>query len=183
MRRVSLRLLPFLLLLYVVCWLDRGNISIAALQMNGDLGFSPAAFGFGAGIFFLSYALFEIPSNMILARVGARRWLARIAVAWGLLACAMMWIRTPQQFYVLRFLLGMAEAGFFPGVVYYVSLWFPTTYRARAISCILAGFPLSQVIGAPLGGAAAPGPQRDRPRPPRSISAGALWPAPPAVGT
>jgi len=153
MRRVSLRLLPFLFLLYIFCWLDRSNISIAALQMNSELKFSPAAYGFGAGIFFLSYSLFEVPSNLILARVGARRWLARIAITWGLLACSMMWVRTPQQFYAVRFLLGMAEAGFFPGVIYYLSLWFPATYRARAISAIIIGIPLSQVLGAPLGGA------------------------------
>lgn len=153
MRRVSFRLLPFLFLLYIFCWLDRGNISIAALQMNSELKFSSAVFGFGAGIFFLSYALFELPSNLILARVGARRWLARIAITWGLLACSMMWVRTPLEFYAVRFLLGMAEAGFFPGVIYYLSLWFPATYRARAISGIIIGIPLSQVLGAPLGGA------------------------------
>lgn len=153
MRRVSLRLLPFLFLLYIFCWLDRSNISIAALQMNSELQFSSSIFGFGAGIFFLSYSLFEVPSNLILARLGARRWLARIAITWGLLACSMTWVRTPHQFYVVRFLLGMAEAGFFPGIVYYLSLWFPTKYRARAMSGILIGIPLSQVLGAPLGGA------------------------------
>jgi ACS family tartrate transporter-like MFS transporter len=153
MRRVSFRLLPFLFLLYIFCWLDRSNISIAALQMNSELKFSSAVFGFGAGIFFLSYSLFEVPSNLILARLGARRWLARIAITWGLLACSMMWVRTPQQLYAVRFLLGMAEAGFFPGVIYYLSLWFPATYRARAISGIIIGIPLSQVLGAPLGGA------------------------------
>jgi ACS family tartrate transporter-like MFS transporter len=153
MRRVSFRLLPFLFLLYIFSWLDRSNISIAALQMNSELKFSSAAFGFGAGIFFLSYSLFEVPSNLLLARFGARRWLARIAITWGLLACSMMLVRTPQQFYTVRFFLGMAEAGFFPGVIYYLSLWFPTTYRARAISGIIIGIPLSQVLGAPLGGA------------------------------
>ena len=153
MRRVSLRLLPFLFVIYIFCWLDRSNISIAALQMNSELNFSGAAFGLGAGIFFLSYSLFEVPSNLILARLGARRWLARITITWGLLACAMSWVRTPQQFYAVRFLLGMAEAGFFPGVLYYLSLWFPANYRARAISGIIIGIPLSQVVGAPLGGA------------------------------
>jgi hypothetical protein len=115
MRRVSFRLLPFLFLLYIFCWLDRGNISIAALQMNSELKFSSAVFGFGAGIFFLSYALFELPSNLILARVGARRWLARIAITWGLLACSMMWVRTPLEFYALRFLLGNGGVGFLSG--------------------------------------------------------------------
>lgn len=145
MHRVSFRLLPFLFLLYIFCWLDRSNISIAALQMNSELKFSSAAFGLGAGIFFLSYSLFEVPSNLLLARFGARRWLARIAITWGVLACSMMWVRTPPQFYLVRFLLGMAEAGFFPGVIYYLSLWFPAAYRARAISLIIVGFPLSQV--------------------------------------
>jgi MFS family permease len=153
MRRVGLRLLPFLFVLYIFCWLDRSNISIAGLQMNSELGFSSAVFGFGAGIFFLSYSLFELPSNLMLARLGARRWLSRIAITWGLLACSMMWVRTPHQFYAVRFLLGMAEAGFFPGVIYYLSLWFPVEYRARAISGIIVGIPLSQVLGAPLGGA------------------------------
>jgi MFS transporter, ACS family, tartrate transporter len=153
MRRLSFRLLPFLFLLYIFCWLDRGIISIAALQMNSDLNLSPAAFGFGAGIFFLSYSLFEVPSNLLLDRFGARRWLARIAITWGLLTCSMVCVRTPHEFYAVRFLLGMAEAGFFPGVIYYLSLWFPEAYRARAISVIVIGFPLSQVLGAPLGGA------------------------------
>jgi len=153
MRRVSFRLLPFIFLLYIFCWFDRSNISIAALQMNSELNLSSAAFGFGAGIFFLSYSLFEVPSNLILARLGARRWLARIAITWGLLSCSMMWVRTPGQFYAVRFLLGMAEAGFFPGVIYYLSLWFPGAYQARALSLIFIGIPLSQVVGAPLGGA------------------------------
>jgi ACS family tartrate transporter-like MFS transporter len=112
MRQVSIRLLPFLFLLYILCYLDRTNVSIAALQMNKELNFDSATFGFGAGIFFLGYACFEVPSNLILARVGARRWLARIAMSWGVLACVMMWVRTPTQFYAVRFLLGVAEAGF-----------------------------------------------------------------------
>src|ERR1700730_8835791 len=123
MRVVSWRLSPFLFILYIFNYLDRTNVSLAALQMNDELKFSPAVFGFGAGIFFLGYSLFEVPSNLILARVGARRWLARIAITWGLLACAMIFVRTPTQFYTVRFLLGVAEAGFFPGVLYYVSQW------------------------------------------------------------
>ena len=153
MRQVSLRLLPFLLSLYIFCWLDRSNVSFAALQMNQELKFSSTAFGFGAGVYFLSYALFEIPSNLILARIGARRWFARIAITWGLIACAMMFVRTPAQFYVLRFLLGVAEAGFFPGVVYYLGLWFPATYRARAMSVFMLGITLSQSLGALVGSA------------------------------
>ena len=152
MRQASLRLLPFLFLLYILCYLDRSNVSIAALQMNKELKFSSATFGFGAGIFFLGYALFEVPSNLILARVGARRWLTRIAITWGLLACAMIFVRTPAQFYTVRFLLGVAEAGFFPGVLYYLSQWFPMAYRARAISAIVIGIPLSGALGGPLGG-------------------------------
>jgi len=152
MRRASVRLLPFLFLLYILCYLDRSNVSIAALEMNKELKFSSATFGFGAGIFFLGYALFEVPSNLILARVGARRWLARIAITWGLLACAMMLVRTPIQFYAVRFLLGVAEAGFFPGVLYYLSQWFPMEYRARAIAAIVIGIPLSGALGGPLGG-------------------------------
>jgi MFS transporter, ACS family, tartrate transporter len=153
MRRISLRLLPLLFLLYVFNYLDRANVGIAALQMNNELKFSSAAFGLGAGIFFIGYALFEVPSNLILARVGARRWLARIAISWGILACAMMCVRSPTQFYAARFALGVAEAGFFPGVIYYLSQWFPVTYRARAISGFVIAIPLSQVLGGPLGGA------------------------------
>jgi ACS family tartrate transporter-like MFS transporter len=153
MRQVSIRLLPFLFLLYILCYLDRTNVSIAALQMNKELNFDSATFGFGAGIFFLGYACFEVPSNLILARVGARRWLARIAMSWGVLVCVMMWVRTPTQFYAVRFLLGVAEAGFFPGAVYYLSQWFPGAYRARAISAIVIGIPLSGALGGPLGGA------------------------------
>lgn len=151
MRRVSLRLLPFLFLLYVFAYLDRFNVSIAALQMNEELGFSPTVFGLGAGTFFLGYALFEIPSNVVLARVGARRWIARIMISWGVLATAMMWVRTPTQFYVIRFLLGIAEAGFFPGVIYYLSQWFPHAYRGRATARFSVAIPLSQVLGGVLG--------------------------------
>src|SRR5262245_49494956 len=134
MRRVSLRLLPFLFVLYVCNFLDRTNVAIAALQMNRDLHFSATAYGLGSGIFFIGYALFEVPSNMFLVRVGAPRWIARIMVSWGVVAAAMMFVRTPAQFYVLRFLLGIAEAGFFPGIVYYLSDWFPSAERARALS-------------------------------------------------
>jgi MFS transporter, ACS family, tartrate transporter len=153
LRRVSLRVLPLLFALYAFAYLDRSNVAIAALQMNSELKFSSAAFGFGAGIFFLGYALFEVPSNLILVRVGARRWLARIAISWGLLASAMMWVRTPGEFYAVRFLLGVAEAGFFPGVIYYLSRWFPESHRARALSGFIIGIPVSQALGGALGGA------------------------------
>ena len=152
-RQVSFRLLPFLFALYIFSYLDRANVGIAALQMNGELKFSSAAFGLGAGIFYIGYSLFEVPSNLILARTGARRWLARIAVSWGILACAMMWIRTPTQFYTVRFLLGVAEAGFFPGVIYYLSRWFPAVYRGRAMAGFLIAIPLSQALSGSLGGA------------------------------
>jgi ACS family tartrate transporter-like MFS transporter len=132
LRRVSTRLLPFLVALYVWAWIDRTNLAIAALQMKQDLRFSSTAYGFGAGIFFLGYALFEIPSNLILVRVGSRRWIARIAISWGAVAVAMMFVRTPLQFYIVRVLLGVAEAGFVPGIIYYLSLWFPAQQRGAA---------------------------------------------------
>jgi len=148
---VTWRLLPFLFVLYVFNFLDRTNVGIAALQMNRDLRFSATAYGLGAGIFFIGYALFEVPSNLILARVGARRWIARIMVTWGILASATMFVRTPMQFYVIRFLLGLAEAGFFPGIIYYLGQWFPTEQRARAMSRFIIAIPLSGALGNPLG--------------------------------
>jgi MFS transporter, ACS family, tartrate transporter len=150
--KVGWRLLPFLLLLYVVAWLDRVNVGFAALQMNADLGFSPTVFGFGAGVFFIGYALFEVPSNLILARVGARRWIARIMVTWGILSVAMMFVRDPLSFYTVRFLLGIAEAGFLPGIIYYLGNWYPSAERARAVSWFMLAIPLSTLIGAPLSG-------------------------------
>jgi ACS family tartrate transporter-like MFS transporter len=151
MRRVSLRLLPLLFALYICNFVDRTNLAIAALQMNRDLRFSATAYGFGAGIFFLGYVVFEVPSNLILARVGARRWIARIMISWGLVASAMMFVRTPVQFYWLRFLLGVAEAGFFPGIAYYLSQWFPAAQRARAIAGFMIAIPISAAVGNPLG--------------------------------
>jgi sugar phosphate permease len=151
-KRVSLRLIPFLFLLYIFCFLDRTNIALAALQMNRDLRFSNAAFGLGSGIFFIGYAIFEIPSNLILSRVGARTWIARIMITWGFLAAGMMLVKTPAQFYIVRFLLGAAEAGFFPGMVYYLTNWYPAQYRARAISRFMIAIPMSGVIGGVLGG-------------------------------
>jgi MFS transporter, ACS family, tartrate transporter len=150
MRRVSLRLLPFLFLIYIFNFLDRTNVAIAALQMNRDLHFSATAYGFGAGIFSLGYALFEVPSSLVLARVGARYWIARIMITWGLIATAMMFVHTPLQFYGLRFLLGVAEAGFAPGIIYYLNGWFPAAQRARALSCFLLAVPISAAIGNPL---------------------------------
>ena len=143
MSKVGWRLLPFLLLLYVVAWLDRVNISFAALQMNADLGFSKTVYGIGAGVFFVSYAAFELPSNLILARVGARLWIARIMITWGILSVAMLFVRGPTSYYALRFLLGLAEAGFLPGVIYYLANWYPSNARARAVSWFMLAIPLS----------------------------------------
>jgi MFS transporter, ACS family, tartrate transporter len=153
LRKVTLRLIPFLFLLYIVAWLDRVNVGFAALQMNADLGFSSAAFGFGSGVFFLGYCLFEVPSNLILHRVGARRWIARIMITWGAISVGMMFVRSTPAFYVLRFLLGAAEAGFFPGMVYYLSRWYPEGQRARAIAAFMTAVPVSGVIGGPISGA------------------------------
>src|ERR1043165_983382 len=150
--RVSRRLLPFLVALYIWAWIDRTNLAIAALEMKQDLHLSSSAYGFGAGIFFLGYALFEVPSNLILVRVGARKWIARIAITWGLIAAAMMFVRTPVQFYVLRLLLGFAEAGFVPGIIYYLSLWFPARERGAAMARFMIAAPLSGFLGNALGG-------------------------------
>jgi MFS transporter, ACS family, tartrate transporter len=152
LRAIWVRLVPFLLALYVFNFLDRMNVAMASLTMNRDLHFSDAAFGFGAGIFFVSYALLEVPSNMLLVRFGARRWIARIMISWGLLATATMLVRTPFQFYAVRFLLGAAEAGFFPGIVFYLSLWFPADRRASATALFMIGGALSGAIGSPVGG-------------------------------
>jgi len=153
LRKVTLRLIPFLFVLYVIAWLDRVNVGFAGLEMNADLGFSSTVFGFGSGIFFLGYCLFEIPSNIILERVGARLWISRIMVTWGLISVSLMFVRTPAAFYLLRFLLGAAEAGFFPGVIYYLSLWYPTAHRARAIAAFMTAVPVTGLIGGPLSGA------------------------------
>jgi MFS transporter, ACS family, tartrate transporter len=149
---VSLRLIPLLFTLFICNYIDRTNLAIAKLQMNSDLGFSAAVYGVGAGIFYVGYAIFEVPSNLILVRVGARRWIARIMITWGLIASSMMFIRTPLQFYVLRFLLGVAEAGFFPGIVYYLSDWFPAAQRARALSRFIMASATAGAIGNPLSG-------------------------------
>lgn len=151
-RRVSARLIPFLFLCYICAHLDRSNLGIASLQMNRDLGFTAAVYGFGAGIFYVGYALFEVPSNMILARVGARRWIARIMITWGILAACMSMVRTPTSFYALRFLLGVGEAGFFPGVVYYMTWWFPAAARARAVSRFMLAIPVASIISGLLAG-------------------------------
>ena len=151
-RKVAWRLIPFLCCCYLAAYLDRINVGFAKLQMADQLQLSDAAFGLGAGLFFVGYILFEVPSNLILKRVGARVWIARIMVSWGVLSACTLLVTTPAQFYVLRLLLGIAEAGFLPGVLYYLTLWFPTHRRGRMIALFMIGLPLSSVIGAPLSG-------------------------------
>jgi D-galactonate transporter len=151
-RKVAFRLVPYLFLLYVIAFLDRVNVSYAKLQMSGDLGFSEAVYGFGAGLFFIGYFFLEVPSNLILERVGARMWIARILIVWGLISAAFMFVKTPMQFYVLRFLLGMGEAGFFPGIILYLTYWFPAHRRARMVATFMTAIPVSGVIGGPLSG-------------------------------
>jgi ACS family tartrate transporter-like MFS transporter len=146
------RLLPLLTVAYVINYLDRTNVSFAALTMNKDLGLTATQYGRGAGIFFLAYCLFEIPSNLALYRFGARLWIARIMISWGLLSVAMAFIGGVWSFYIMRFLLGVAEAGFFPGIAFYLSAWFPAEYRARILAGFLVAIPFSTVIGAPLSG-------------------------------
>ena len=151
-RKASLRLLPLIGIGYGLAYMDRINISFASLQMNRDLHFSASVYGLGAGLFFIGYALCEVPSNLLLLRFGARRWLARIMFTWGLLAMSMMFVRTPFAFNALRFLLGMAEAGFFPGVIFYLTLWFPVERRARAVSRFYIALPLCSVVTGSLAG-------------------------------
>ncbi len=150
LRKIALRLLPFMGLLYFTAYLDRVNVGFAALTMNRDIGLSAAAYGLGSGIFFIGYFLFEIPSNLILEKVGARRWIARIMITWGVLSAAMAFVRGPTSFYGVRFLLGVAEAGFFPGMILYLTYWFPWARRARIIAMFMLAIPLSSVVGAPV---------------------------------
>ena len=151
--KLSARLVPFLIVCYFVAYLDRVNVSFAALTMNQDLGLSATAYGLGAGIFFFSYFLFEVPSNLALERFGARRWIARIMFTWGLVSGAMVFVQGETSFYVVRVLLGAAEAGFFPGIIFYLTLWFPGVYRARIIGWFMVAIPLSTVFGAPVSSA------------------------------
>ncbi len=153
LQKVSRRLIPFLFLLYVAAYLDRINVGFAQLQMKSALGFSDSVYGLGAGIFFIGYFLFEVPSNLILARVGARVWIARIMITWGVISSAMAFVHTPASFYVLRFLLGVAEAGFFPGIIYYLGLWFPAEERAAAVSKFMTATAIAGVVGAPMSAA------------------------------
>jgi ACS family tartrate transporter-like MFS transporter len=150
--KAARRLIPVMCLMYVVSFLDRVNVGFAALTMNRDLGFSPQIYGLGAGIFFFGYFIFEVPSNLILEKVGARVWMCRIMVSWGALSMACAFVRGPFSFYVLRFLLGAAEAGLYPGMILYMTYWFPQATRARFVALFLAAVPAASVIGAPLSG-------------------------------
>lgn len=150
MRRVMLRLMPVLIVCYLISYIDRSNLAVAAIEMNRALGLSPADYGFAAGIFFLGYVVCEIPSNIFLSKLGARLWISRIMLTWGLLSGAMALVVGAKSLFLLRVLLGIAEAGLFPGLIFYISFWFPSTYRARAFGYFLVAIPLSIVIGAPL---------------------------------
>lgn len=150
LRKVAWRLVPFLGMLYFFAFLDRVNVGFAALTMNADLSLSSQVFGVGAGIFFIGYVLFEVPSNVMLERFGARIWIARIMISWGILSAAMVFVQGPKSFYAVRFLLGIAEAGFFPGIIFYLTCWFPSQHRGRIIALFMIALPLSSVIGAPI---------------------------------
>ncbi len=152
-RKVAYRVVPFVMLLYFIAFVDRVNIGFAALTMNRDLGLSPNVFGLGAGIFFLGYFLLEVPSNLALHRFGARIWIARVMITWGFVSAGMVFVKGATSFYVLRFLLGAAEAGFFPGIILYLGYWFPARQRAAMTALFMAAAPLSTVLGSPVSGA------------------------------
>jgi len=153
MSKVSWRIIPFIMILYFVAFLDRVNIGFAAIHMNEDIGLDPAIFGLGAGLFFIGYFLFEVPSNLALEKFGARLWIARVMVTWGLISGAMAFVQGPHSFYILRFLLGVAEAGFFPGIILYLSYWFPMKNRAVVTAFFMAAAPISVALGSPVSGA------------------------------
>ncbi|BAO90882.1 MFS transporter [Caballeronia cordobensis] len=150
--RVMWRILPFLFVCYLFAYLDRINVAFAKLQMLKDLGFSDAVYGLGASVFFIGYLLFEVPSNLLLLRVGARRWIARIMVTWGALSACMLFVTTPTSFYIMRFLLGVAEAGFIPAILLYLTYWFPASRRSKVTALFLTGIPMSGVLGGPISG-------------------------------
>src|SRR5450432_3344013 len=151
--RVSWRLLPFLIAAYLVNYIDRVNVGFASLQMNKAVGIDPKTYGLGAGIFFLGYFLLEVPSNLALQRFGARTWIARIMITWGMVSAAFALIGGPTSFLVLRFLLGAAEAGFFPGVILYLTYWYPSVYRAKIVGIFMVAIPVAGMIGSPVSGA------------------------------
>lgn len=152
LKKLNSKIIPFVIICYFVANLDKTNISIAALQMNADLGLTASMYGLGVGMFYISYIIFETPSNVIMTRIGARIWIARIMITWGIVSAGMSLVHTPTQLYVMRFLLGMAEAGFTPGIIYYISCWFPKSNRARAMSFFYMGSVLASIIGLPISG-------------------------------
>ncbi|QHI85377.1 MFS transporter [Klebsiella sp. MPUS7] len=152
LKKLNSKIIPFVIICYFVANLDKTNISIAASQMNADLGLTASMYGLGVGMFYISYIIFEIPSNVIMTRIGARIWIARIMITWGIVSAGMSLVHTPTQLYVMRFLLGMAEAGFTPGIIYYISCWFPKSNRARAMSFFYMGSVLASIIGLPISG-------------------------------
>ena len=151
-RRIARRLLPFLFILYVISFLDRVNVAYAALEMTHDLGFTAEVFGFGAGIFFIGYFLLEIPGALLVEKWSARKWIARIMISWGIVTILVGFVKTANQFYWARFFLGLAEAGFFPGVIIYLTHWFRSEDRAKAVALFMAAVPVSNIVGAPLAG-------------------------------
>jgi ACS family tartrate transporter-like MFS transporter len=151
--RVTRHIIPFLFMLFVANYLDRVNVSFAALQMNRDLAFSGTAYGVGAGLFFLGYCLFQVPGNLMLQRVGAPRWIGALTITWGLVATSMMFVRSVTSFYMLRFLLGAVEAGFFPGMIHYLTRWFPARERAKAVARFMTAIPVAQIVGGPISAA------------------------------
>ena len=153
LRKITWRIVPFIMILYLIAYIDRVNIGFAAITMKEDLGFTSSILGFGAGIFFLGYFLFEVPSNIILHKVGARIWIARVMVTWGIIAGGMAFVESSTSFYVMRFLLGVAEAGFFPGIILYLSYWFPARNRAGVIALFMAAAPIATAIGSPISAA------------------------------
>src|SRR5689334_17657101 len=150
--KIARRIIPFLILLFVVAWLDRVNVGFARLQMVSDLGFSDAVYGFGAGIFYVGYLLFEVPSNLFLAQIGARKTIARITILWGLTSIATMFVKTAAGFYTLRFLLGAFEAGLYPGVILYLTYWFPSSRRGQTIGAFMTAVPIAGILGGPISG-------------------------------
>ena len=152
MKRVAARLMPALLILYIIAYLDRVNVTFAQDKLESDLGFSGAVYGFGAGVFFIAYFFLEVPSNLALHKFGARKWIARIMLTWGIISACTALVQGPASFYLVRFLLGAAEAGFFPGMILYLSYWFPARERARAVGFFMSAIAISYAIGAPISG-------------------------------
>src|SRR6516165_9999920 len=152
-KKVAWRILPLIIIAYCIAYIDRSNIAVAALTMNKDLGFSAFIYGLGAGVFFLGYFIFEVPSNIILERVGARRWIARIMLTWGIFSAACAFVTGPVSFIVIRFLLGVAEAGFFPGVILYFTYWFPDRYRGRIVAALFLAAPAAIALSNIVSGA------------------------------